>query len=142
MAHFTSSRNDHRKLLRALALALFAGLLIAQVAWADHEAGQINELDRLRSIEADAARWIAKGEGAEAQRLRSVEANVTHWLAKGEFYTGQSAFDPAPVVDAQAATWVLKGQYYEAQRQRALDAQVEHWLAKGAYYTRGANVQQ
>jgi hypothetical protein len=142
MAHFIPSTNDHRKLLVALALALFAGLLIAQVALADHEAGRMNEPDRLRSIEAEAVRWIVKGEGVEAQRLRSVEANVTHWLAKGEFYTGQSAFDPAPVVDAQAATWVLKGQYYEAQRQRALDAQVEHWLAKGAYYTQGANVQR
>ena len=141
MARFFST-NDQRRLLLALALALIAGLLVAQTAWADHETGQMNEPDRQRSIEADAARWIAKGEVAEANRLRSIEASVTNWLAKAEFYTGQSAFDPAPVVAAQAANWVLKGQFYAEQRQLALDAQVEHWLAKGAFYTQAANVQQ
>lgn len=140
MTHLFST-NDQRKVLVGLALALIAGLLIAQTAWADHETGQMNEADRQMSIDADAARWIAKGEAAEANRLHSIDANVTNWLAKAEFYTGLSAFDPAPVVAAQAANWVLKGQYYAEQRQLAIDAQVEHWLAKGAFYTQAANVQ-
>ena len=133
---------DQRKLLVGLALALFAALLFTQGAWADHDPGQLNELDRQMAIEADVAGWIAKGQVAEANRLRSIEANVTNWLAKAEFFTGQTAFDPALAAQAQAANWVSKGQYYAELRQLTLDAQVEHWLAKGAFYTQAANVQQ
>ena len=142
MARVFLSTYNRQQLLVCLSLTLFAALLFVQGVWADHDPGQMNELDRQMAIDADAARWIAKGEVAEANRLRSIEANAINWLAKAEFYTGQTAFDPALVAQAQAANWVSKGQYYAELRQLTLDAQVEHWLAKGAFYTQAANVQQ
>ena len=103
--------------LLGLVVALLAGMLVAQVARADHEANQLSESERQQIIDAD----------------------VANWIAKGEYYAGRSGFDYAAAADAQAAYWVAKGTYLadqaEAIRQQAIASDVANWIAKGRYYT-------
>jgi uncharacterized protein with FMN-binding domain len=51
----------------------------------------------------------------DSQRERSIEADVARWIAKGEYYASldtDKSFDPAETVAAETARWIAKGEYY------------------------------
>ncbi|MCL4296983.1 MAG: hypothetical protein KJ077_14695 [Anaerolineae bacterium] len=122
--------------LAILALGLMVGVFATQLSTAENN----NEVNRQRTIEAEAARYTSLGmfyaAGNEAQAERVIEAEAARYADMAKFYLDQAKAQHA--IEADAARYRGLAELYlpenAANGQRALEAESARYSGMAEFY--------